>query len=98
MALRKVFMEPLSSSTKGSRTGNLREPHRVECSRMWKMPVLSSGRVLKMMENSLFFSPLSSQISCAPLLTWTISTRVPFSSALSRTRVTAKPYCLAVSS
>ena len=35
MALRKVFKDPLMSSTKGSLMGYLREPHSTECSRMW---------------------------------------------------------------
>ena len=58
MALRKVFIELLMSSTKGFLTGYLREPQSTECSRMWATPVESSGGVLKVMPNTLFSSSL----------------------------------------
>ena len=56
MAFRNVCMEFLSRFTNGSLTGNLSEPHRTECSRMWKTPVSSAGGVLNEMENALFVS------------------------------------------
>ena len=68
IALRKVFMDVLRSSTNGSFTGNFSEPLSRECSRMWKTPVLSSGMVLKMMENSLLSIPLSIQQISVPVL------------------------------
>lgn len=67
MALRKVWSDVFSSSTKGSFTGYLSEPHSTECSRTWNTPVESSGRVLKAMENALFSSARSSQQSSAPV-------------------------------
>ena len=49
-------MELLMRSTKGSFTGNLADPHKTECSRMWNTPVSLVGGVLKAMENALFSS------------------------------------------
>ena len=56
MAFRNVFSEPLTNSTKGSFSGNFREPHKTECSQIWGTPVLSDGVVRKEMENTLLSS------------------------------------------
>ena len=56
MAFRKVCIELLMRSTKGSFTGNLADPQSTECSRMWKTPVESVGGVLKPMAKALFSS------------------------------------------
>ena len=47
MAFKNVCMLVFSRLTKGSLTGNFSEPHRTECSRMWKTPVSSAGGVLE---------------------------------------------------
>ena len=39
MAFKNVFRDPFTSSTKGSFTGNFRDPQSTECSRMWATPV-----------------------------------------------------------
>ena len=56
MALRNVCMLVFSRLTNGSFTGNFRDPHKTECSRMWKTPVSSAGGVLKDMEKALLTS------------------------------------------
>ena len=94
MALRNVFIDVFRSSTKGSLTGNLSEPQSTECSSIWKTPVLSSGRVLKPTEKSLFSSPLSAHTSLAPVSSWSISTSLPSISLISRISVTVNPYSL----
>ena len=59
MALRNVFIELFSSSTKGFFTGYLRLPQSTECSRICATPVESSGGVLKVTPNTLFSSSLT---------------------------------------
>ena len=56
MAFRNVCMLLFSRFTKGSFTGNFREPHSTECSSMWNTPVSFAGGVLKAMENDLLLS------------------------------------------
>ena len=56
MALRNVFMEPLTSSTNGSLDGYFSEPHRTECSMMWGTPVESTGVVRNAILNTLLMS------------------------------------------
>ena len=70
MALRKVFREPLMSSTKGSLMGYLREPHSTECSRMWGMPVELAGGVRRVTPKHLFSSSLLRLMTSAPVLVW----------------------------
>ena len=94
IALRKVFIEVLRSSTNGSLTGYLSEPQSTECSSMWNTPVLSSGRVLNPTEKSLFSSPLSAHTSFAPVASCSISTSLPPISFISRMFVTVKPCIL----
>lgn len=47
MAFMNVAKDRFSILKKGSRTGNLWEPHNTVCSKMWGTPVLSMGVVRK---------------------------------------------------
>eukprot|EP00961_Rhodomonas_salina_P289996 3918611-Rhodomonas_salina.1 len=77
-------MDPLSSSTKGSFTGYLRDPHSTECSRMWGIPVESSGGVRKVIPKHLFSSGTVTDMISAPVfLCVKSSTLVPYSSTFS---------------
>ena len=67
MALRNVCIELFSRLTKGSFTGNLRDPQSTECSRIWKTPVSSDAGVLKVMEKLLLLSPLARYRRRAPV-------------------------------
>ena len=67
IALRKVFKEPLTSSTNGSLSGYLREPQSVECSTMCATPVSSTGGVRNEMEKTLLSSSLARKKRRAPL-------------------------------
>ena len=62
----KVCRELLIISTKGLLTGYFRDPHKSECSNMWKTPVSSDGSVLNAAANVLFSSLRSSHKSRAP--------------------------------
>ena len=59
MALRKVFNDPFTSSTKGSFAGNFFEPHNTECSNICATPVESFEGVLKPIVNTLLLSSVS---------------------------------------
>eukprot|EP00966_Prymnesium_polylepis_P245817 5686229-Prymnesium_polylepis.2 len=76
IAFRNVFSEPFSSSTNGSFSGYLREPHSTECSRMCGTPVSSVGRVLKLALNTLFSSSASIESTSAPVCLWRYSALV----------------------
>ena len=71
MALRKVFKEPLTSSTNGSLSGYFLDPQSTECSTMCATPVSSAGVVRKLMENTLLSSSFSKKKRRAPLFSCT---------------------------
>ena len=56
IAFKNVLKEPLSNSTKGSFTGYFAEPHKTECSKIWKIPLSLYGIVLKLMLKLLLIS------------------------------------------
>ena len=91
IALRKVLMLLFKSSTNGSFTGYFSLPHSTLCSRMWNTPVESFGSVRKVMENTMFSAPLSSQKSRAPVFSCSIRTAFPSSSASYSFRTTRNP-------
>ena len=67
MAFKKVFKDPLTSSTNGSFTGNLSDPQSTVCSMICGTPVLSDGGVRKPMQNTLLLSSLLMRNIFAPV-------------------------------
>ena len=93
MALRKVWSEPLSSSTNGFFTGKERDPHSTECSRICATPVESSGGVLKVTPNTLFSSSLTRLSTSAPVFLWRYNRASELTSAICCSRTSSKAGC-----
>src|SRR5712692_4396817 len=91
MAFRNVCSEPLISSTNGSLTGYLRDPHSTACSRMWAIPLEALGGVKNVAPKTLFSSPFSIDTNCAPVRSSRYSRAVVFSSGIDCSLSNSKP-------